>query len=87
MFNIIFVNKASMQTNNIQNHSLRIIATFLENEKSKDELSNYEEYFIKCIIKIHDIVTNITIRQFKQTLIRKSELKNSAIDSPLLSKL
>ena len=59
----------------MQNHDLRILSTFLENEERKDKSSNYEKYFIKCIIKIKGIITNIFNTQFKQTLVRISELK------------
>jgi len=36
--------------------------------------------------KNKDIITNITNTQFKHTLGKISQLKNSSIDSPLLSK-
>jgi len=68
------------------NYDVGILFIFLENQERKDESSNYEEYFIKCIIKIKDIITNITNTQFKHTLGKISQLKNSSIDSPLLSK-
>ena len=68
------------------NHDVGILFIFLENEERKDESSNYKEYFIKGIIKIKDIITNITNIQFKQTLDRISQLKNSSLDSPLLAK-
>ena len=63
------------------------LSIFLENEERKDESTNYQEYFIKYIIKIKDIITNISNAHFKQIFVRISELKNSSsIDSPLLSK-
>ena len=52
---------------NMQNHPLRILLSFLENEKKKEESANYKESnFVGYAIKVtYDTVTVITSEPFK----------------------